>query len=671
MSRAMQSAFQRLGPNGQAETAAAASSAFRFPNILGRLRAQNNGEGSSTQAIPAPHANHHQNVETGTTAIPIPIFDDDFEPQQPPAVAPLLIAIPYEINITDIPSPPLNPSLPVIRNVASFAVPPSPEDELTPRLAPAAEPLNLENPQEMFENGVPSMPPLLLDESTTVSANITSWIEPTSIILDAANDDSEQSLVSLSEDRDDLPGSPTAAIGQLLESTSKGKNPAAPVTPPISPKLNARVKFSTEVQSIQSNAAPKPSSGATEMNQTVTGISQYRPASPKATKPLQRPPRAFTDNSRSNVPIRRDMSWLTRKLVTGFPPSFGIPDSIIQAILYFDNLPPVGRFKAELLTRLALKFDRFRSVPVYHTTNTPTMWRRLWTRRGSATVVQWERIEMFNVHPHVILATVRDDEGLDRYLKGLAGIQLDKSMPLWNVHMVQNMRGKSCIVFNIHHAIGDGLSMMLAATSLFTNEEGDSIRHQSSPLEAHITPLASTSSAPAPSSQQPAQEPLKPSTLQTIAQTAWSTYTFLKGYLRAATLPLSPRDTLTTSLHSTDKTWRTRRHTITTSARSTRSVVICDPIRLDAVKEIKNALSREGAKVTVNDVMASALAGVFRRYLLEFEEGFTEGVKDPFSGVRMRALIPFALGQVGRYQGGAVELEIEDDEILADALHNK
>ncbi|KAI8855350.1 hypothetical protein BC829DRAFT_5693 [Chytridium lagenaria] len=85
--------------------------------------------------------------------------------------------------------------------------------------------------------------------------------------------------------------------------------------------------------------------------------------------------------------------------------------------------------------------------------------------------MQWERIEMFNIHPHVVLSSVQDDEGMERYciyfldvfwlngweryMKTLCKISLDKSLPLWNVHAVQNVGGgKSCLIFNIHHAIG-------------------------------------------------------------------------------------------------------------------------------------------------------------------------------------------------------------------------
>ncbi|KAJ3203308.1 hypothetical protein HDU67_010250 [Dinochytrium kinnereticum] len=188
---------------------------------------------------------------------------------------------------------------------------------------------------------------------------------------------------------------------------------------------------------------------------------------------------------------------------------------------------------------------------------------------------------------------------------------------------------------------------MLAATSLFTTSEGDALKRP----------------AAAPSPTPPDQIPQTFLTSLTEATTSY--YRFLLGWFRAAAKPLTPSDTLTTSIHSPDATWSTRRATVTGSSRAGRSVVLCPPMSLSGIKRIKNAVG--GA--TVNDVMAAAIAGAFRRYLLEFEEGFTSGVSgDPFDGVRMRALMPFGLGLKGG--GGELDLDLEDDEVLADALHN-
>ncbi|KAJ3192904.1 hypothetical protein HK101_005772 [Irineochytrium annulatum] len=403
---------------------------------------------------------------------------------------------------------------------------------------------------------------------------------------------------SSNTDKDDAPqAAPPGAASSSSSSTSAHIAPAVPLGSPGT-KSSAFAAFMPSL--LMSRSKSKAAAGKTP-----------------------RPPRQFSAPARPPGPVRKDMSWISSRLATGFPPSFGIPDSVIQCILWFRELPPIGKLKAELLTRLVLRFDRFRSILIRDPANA-----RKW---------QWELVEMFNIHPHVIQTSAKDEAAIERYFRTVPAI--DRQLPLWNCHVITNSgTGRSCILFNIHHAIGDGMAMMTAAMSLFTDLSGNPIRRPVDPPPAPV---------PAPT----------PSLLSSVTGATVAAYLVVLGWFRAMSLPLTPHDTLTRSLHTRDATWLSR---ISTTSDVRRSVTLCPPLRLAALQAIKASV---GGGATVNDVMAAALAGCFRRYLIEFEEGFRD-----FKGIRMRALMPVNLGEVVREGNERFAWEEEEEE--GDVLHN-
>jgi diacylglycerol O-acyltransferase len=91
----------------------------------------------------------------------------------------------------------------------------------------------------------------------------------------------------------------------------------------------------------------------------------------------------------------------------------------------------------------------------------------------------WEPDEAFQIDDHLIRVALPDPGGdaeLRSFINGLISSALDPRRPLWTFHAIDNYRGGSVIFGRIHHAIGDGIALMLVLLSLtdLTPEPGRS-----------------------------------------------------------------------------------------------------------------------------------------------------------------------------------------------------
>lgn len=124
----------------------------------------------------------------------------------------------------------------------------------------------------------------------------------------------------------------------------------------------------------------------------------------------------------------------------------------INGVLVLEERVEVEAVKAIVRQRL-LPIPRFRQLVV----------------AGEGERPRWQDDPGFDLDRHVLeerLADPGDDEALAALIGRLMSTPLDPGRPLWEFRLIQNYRG-GCVLFGcIHHAIGDGVALMLVLLAL-------------------------------------------------------------------------------------------------------------------------------------------------------------------------------------------------------------
>src|SRR5512139_822881 len=242
----------------------------------------------------------------------------------------------------------------------------------------------------------------------------------------------------------------------------------------------------------------------------------------------------------------------------------------ITVLLRFDGVLEFERFTALLRDRL-LRQPRFR--------------QRIAPSPIPGLPPAWEDDPEFalvnHVH-HIGLPAPKDEAALTALVSDLASTALDRRSPLWQLHVVDDAPGGTAIIARLHHAIGDGVSLIHFLLSM-TDE--------------------STSEAPSAVGLQLEQIPKAFRELARMAADHTATLA------RLLALPVDPPTRLLGAL-GRDK-----------------RVAFSSGIPIDA---FKRAGARTGAKL--NDVLMSVAGGAMRRFL----ESHGESV----DGLELRALVP-------------------------------
>jgi WS/DGAT/MGAT family acyltransferase len=222
-----------------------------------------------------------------------------------------------------------------------------------------------------------------------------------------------------------------------------------------------------------------------------------------------------------------------------------------------------------VLTALPLDFTRTRHL-IRH--------RLLHFRRFRQRVVeqgllwptpQWEDVALVDMNDHVrraALPSPGDDAALRALLGELASTPLDRSRPLWDAWVVDNVQGGGALVLRYHHCIADGRAMMNVAARLFELGAEDRARLAGQP---HATPSS-------------------------------------RGLLGQAGLLLDEAVTLATELVKVPDPESPFKGEFAPGQR----VAWSKPVPIDDIKAIG---ASSGAKV--NDVLVAAVAGALRSYL--------------------------------------------------------
>ena len=126
---------------------------------------------------------------------------------------------------------------------------------------------------------------------------------------------------------------------------------------------------------------------------------------------------------------------------------------MITGVTFFDE--PVERQAiAEVLRSRLLAIPRF-------------SWRVVIAKGRSGH--RWEPVPEPDLDWHlqeVALPEPGDDEALQSFVNAWISEPLSLDRPLWQVHLIQNHKRGSALLWRLHHCIGDGIALMLAMLSL-------------------------------------------------------------------------------------------------------------------------------------------------------------------------------------------------------------
>lgn len=134
------------------------------------------------------------------------------------------------------------------------------------------------------------------------------------------------------------------------------------------------------------------------------------------------------------------------------------PDNLMQinGVLAFDGPPDLQRLRDLIAARLT-RIRRFR--------------QRVVLRGGR---YRWEAAHDFDITRHVVATEVPapgDRAAAQRLFGALMSQPLDRAHPLWKFHLLP-FEGGSAVFCRLHHAMGDGVAMMLVLLSMCDLEPG-------------------------------------------------------------------------------------------------------------------------------------------------------------------------------------------------------
>lgn len=296
-------------------------------------------------------------------------------------------------------------------------------------------------------------------------------------------------------------------------------------------------------------------------------------------------------------PLQRTMSFTSSSLLVGsFPPEANVAKPIINAAVFFRKCPPLSFIKDAARKGFA-SYDRFRCTPVKDERT------GCWGFEDRGTFCNDSQFSTI---------TVANEDALLEELNTVIMTDIPgyHQTPAWHIRRIENTsrQGLSVIVFRVHHVIGDGISLVAAMGSIFTDKYGGS------------------ANVDLPENIRNRIQQLKDE------QTQKSCFSLVPEVISSAIKVLS----LTASSYDSDICFTSpNKRALTMTPR--RRVIFFPTVRLNFVKSIKNK-----AKVTVNDILLTAVSGAIRRYCESL--GCSEISNNPTN----RALIPVAFPRTNK-----------------------
>lgn len=289
----------------------------------------------------------------------------------------------------------------------------------------------------------------------------------------------------------------------------------------------------------------------------------------------------------------RSMSFATQAMIHGaFPDEAKVSQPIINILLLFNKCPSVDKV-LQIIEKLMV-YDRFRCHPLKNSKSN-----------------QWEYVEIPGLRrsdlitTHDITSETELMEKVDEYINAKGKFEDENTLlPYWEVIRLVNKNGTCGIIFRIHHVIGDGMSLVHAFSTLFTDQNGQPFR-----INLNI-------GGGAKGSGKNSHE----SILITLKK-------YIFSVVEVLGLALSKYDTNLPFSH----TYPRERSTLVYNGK--RRTIIFPTHQLAFLKDIKNA-----AGVTLNDVVFACTAGAIRKYC----ESIDPISLNSLNKIMYRALMPVA-----------------------------
>ena len=276
---------------------------------------------------------------------------------------------------------------------------------------------------------------------------------------------------------------------------------------------------------------------------------------------------------------------------------------VVNAVLWLERPMDGERMRTVLRRRLVERFPRFR--------------QRVVEPRAGLGVPAWEDVENFDLEDHLHRVSLPAPGG-PRELQELAGElmarPLDRSKPLWELHVIDGYGDGMALVTRMHHCIADGIALTRVLLSL-TDEQRDA--HLAPPVvERNGHGLLDVLAAPAHAGSQLAEA----------------------GLHEALQLAFHPRSELASLAAEGSADARALAKLLLTSGDQKtvftgelgveRKVTWSESFPLDSIKAVGHSTG-----TTVNDVVVAALSGALHDYLVRRGSVVDE----------IRAMVPFNL----------------------------
>jgi WS/DGAT/MGAT family acyltransferase len=304
---------------------------------------------------------------------------------------------------------------------------------------------------------------------------------------------------------------------------------------------------------------------------------------------------------------------------------------MITAVLWFDEPPDWERLKAVVRERMVERFPRFR--------------QRVVVPEGALAAPRWEEDPEFDLEAHmghVAVPPPGDRAALEELVSQWMSTPLERSRPLWQLHVVEGFGQGGALLARLHHSIADGIALARVLLSLMDESAEEHFtpepvgRKEAQPgwlklMRGARTVVQGTRAALKRGSELIAEPIQLGDMVRTGARGAAT-------LARLAAMPADPPTVL--------------RGPLGTVKRAAWS----DPIPLEEVKALGRAMES-----TINDVLLAALTGALRRYLVE--RGQEPVDLRAFIPVNLRPLdepIPRELGN--RFGLVFLELPVKEEE---------
>jgi diacylglycerol O-acyltransferase len=155
---------------------------------------------------------------------------------------------------------------------------------------------------------------------------------------------------------------------------------------------------------------------------------------------------------------------------------------VVNAVLWFDERLDWQRVKEQISRRLVAEFPRFRQRVVESWLPLAGPW--------------WEDEPEFDLGSHVnhrVLPAPADQRTLQEFVAERMAIPLDRSRPLWQLHLVDGYGPGCALLFRVHHCIGDGIALARVMLSLTDGDPDAGIVDQAQAAHPVAGPLDSVS----------------------------------------------------------------------------------------------------------------------------------------------------------------------------------